>query len=152
MASRDAFVALEAFVRAPDPAPGAGALVPVAPPEQLAEALHEVRRFRAALADALESALEDVLRDLASDVLARELVLAPAEIARVARTALERLWEEPPLAILAHPEEIAVLGELAVPVHGDASLRRGDVTIALRYGSIDLTLGARLAYALEHLR
>ncbi len=152
MANREpAFVSLESFVRTPREQPEPHAEGPVAArmPAELEATIHETRRFRAALADALEAGCENVLRDFASDVLARELTLAPAAIARVAQAALERFWEEEPLALLAHPDEARYLEGLAIPVRTDASLRHGDVTLALRYGSIDLTLGVRLAHVLE---
>ncbi len=146
--SEATFVTLEEFVRTPQAEAETPVVAAAPPPNGLNEALHEVRRFRAALTDALEAACEEVLRDVAIDVLARELLLAPAAIARIAEASLDRFWEEEPIALLAHPDEAAHLGALALPVRGDASLRRGDVMIALRFGSIDLTLGARLAHVL----
>ncbi|MGH7736691.1 MAG: FliH/SctL family protein [Candidatus Tyrphobacter sp.] len=103
-----------------------------------------VRRFYAALADALDCALDDLMRDVASDVLARELALAPADVARLAHDALSRLASQEPLYVAVHRDDAGALAALHVPVRIDETLRRGDASIVLRYGSIDASLGARL--------
>ncbi|HKU80912.1 MAG TPA: FliH/SctL family protein [Candidatus Tumulicola sp.] len=108
------------------------------------EALAGVRRFRAALAEALELQLADLLRDLACEVLGRELQLAPADVAAIARRALEHYAAENPLRLRAHSRDAPGLAALALPVVIDDSLRRGDVTIEVRCGTIDASLGARV--------
>jgi hypothetical protein len=127
--------------------------VPEEAPADLRVALREARRFRAALADAFDAAREDVLRDLAADVLARELLLAPSDLERVARRAFERLCdEERPLRARVHPDDAPAARALDVPIVADATLRRGDLVLELRYGTTDLTLGARLSAALDASR
>lgn len=108
------------------------------------DALAGARRFRAALADAVDAATGELLRDIACDVLARELALAPADVAAIAATALERYAADCPVRLRAHPDETAALATFGVAVIGDPSLRRGDVALDLRDGTIDASLGARL--------
>lgn len=156
----DAFVPLAIYLRteprdAPEPAlePEVALRAIESGSHELGDALRETRRFRAALADALEAAREDLLRDFAADVLARELILAPADVEGVARRALERIYEdERPLQLRAHPADAGQLHALEVPIVTDATLRRGDVVLELRQGSIDLSLGARLAAVLSASR
>jgi flagellar biosynthesis/type III secretory pathway protein FliH len=155
----DAFVPLAIYVRpstspAPEneiePATQSPSPQPVS--QDLRDAVREVRRFRAALADSLEAASEEVLRDLAAEVLARELRLAPADVETIARRALERVFDEEPLKLRVHPGDAPTVQPLGVPISPDAALRRGDLILELRYGTIDLTLGARLSAALDALR
>lgn len=114
-------------------------------------AASDVRRFRAALADALDVALHDLLRDIAVDVVARELQLQPADVQAIARSARERFAAEEPLAIRVHPDDYDALTDADVAVVADARLRRGDVLLEVRSGTIDATVGARLESVLEAL-
>lgn len=158
----DGFVALETFVRGAargsEPAAAAAALddarASESPTHVVAacpcrDALVAARRFHAALADALEAVLERLLNDLACDVLARELRLAPAEIAAIAKRALERAATDVPVAVRAHPDELPRLAELGIAVIADSALRYGDVALDVQSGTIDASLGARLACVLE---
>src|ERR1700733_4355402 len=97
----DGFVALDAFLRDAVPPGNASEVAsagengdesPLVRDEACpcAGAFSEIRRFHAALADALDFALEGLLRDVACDVLARELSLAPADVAAIAARALLR--------------------------------------------------------------
>jgi len=115
----------------------------LAPPD-LDEALAEVRRFRAALADALDAQLSQLVCDVACEVLGRDLQLAAADVAAIARDALERFAADVPLRLRAHPHDAGSLASLELPVVADAALRRGDLAIELRSGTIDASLGARL--------
>jgi flagellar biosynthesis/type III secretory pathway protein FliH len=108
------------------------------------DALAAARRFNAALADALALSLERLVRDIACDVLARELLLAPCDVAAVAARALQRYAGEGALRLRVHPGDVAACAALEVPVVGDGSLRTGDVILDVRCGSIDASLGARL--------
>jgi flagellar biosynthesis/type III secretory pathway protein FliH len=156
----EGFVALDAFLREASPSviasevASAGEYGDEAPHVRneacpCAGAFSEIRRFHAALADALDFALEGLLRDVACDVLARELSLAPADVAAIAARALTRYANESPVRLRAHPEEIGHLAGINVPVVADSGLRRGDVAIDLQCGTIDAGLGARLLCALE---
>jgi flagellar biosynthesis/type III secretory pathway protein FliH len=154
----DAFIPLSEYLRAPafeavaidEPSPAQEA---VAAPEAddavetLERALSDLRCFRAALADALDARLERLLLDLACSVLARDLRLAPADLATVVAREVERAGE-PPVRLRAHPDECSALGAFGCPVVADPTLLRGDVTLDLRSGTIRSTLGVRLERAL----
>lgn len=113
-------------------------------PEDLETTLRAARRFRAALSDALDAALPELLRAIAEEVLARELRLEPAAIARVVATALERAGEEHVVAIRIHPGEREALAPLGLITVSDPSLARGDCRVELRSGTIDASLRSRL--------
>jgi flagellar biosynthesis/type III secretory pathway protein FliH len=104
----------------------------------------EIRRFRAAVADAFEYEVEALLRDVAADVLARELQLAPADLAQIVKRARSRFERERIVAVRAHPDDGGALAGFDLDVISDPALRRGDVAIDLRSGTIDLSLGLRL--------
>ena len=108
-------------------------------------ALRDVRIFRAALADAFEAELSDLSRDVAIAILARELELAPVDVRAIARRALDRAASHEVLTIRVHPSELNLFEDCELPAAGDSSLRRGDVAIDVRSGTIDATLGARLS-------
>jgi flagellar biosynthesis/type III secretory pathway protein FliH len=116
---------------------------------ELIEALAAARRFRAALADAVDAAVDDLLRGIACDVLARELMLKPADVASIAAGALKRYAADSPVRVRAHPDETSALAGLDLPIVADSDLRRGDVAIDVRTGTIDASLGARLECVLE---
>lgn len=154
----DDFIPLNVFLRAPalpdesheDVVRVAAPSVPgeaeeAEPASELDEVFSDVRRFRAGLADALDVAVDTLLRDIAADVLARELLLAPVEIARIVERARERFAPEEPLFVRVHPDEAQALAGMPVATRSDERLRRGDVVIELRSGTIEMTLGTRLA-------
>jgi hypothetical protein len=118
---------------------------------ELLDVLGEARRFRAALADALDVAVERLLRDIASDVVARELQLGAADVDAIVRAALRRHEREWPLRVRAHPDDMGALGDVDCAVAADAALRRGDLAFDLKSGTIDLSLGVRLETALRAL-
>lgn len=153
---RDAFVPFEiAFAPPPDGVPEAASEIEIvelpvttALPER-SDVLAEVRRFRAALADALDAQLREIVREVACEVLGRELRLAPADVTAIATGALERYAADGPLRLRAHPLDARALETLELPIVADGALRRGDLTIELRSGTIDASLGARLEALLE---
>jgi flagellar biosynthesis/type III secretory pathway protein FliH len=114
----------------------------------IAELAAQVRRFRAALDDALEIAVAALLVDIASEVVGRELRLGPVDIAAIVTRARERYAMEEPLRVRLHPDECDSV-QLDATVIGDASLRRGDVVIEVRAGPIDARLGTRLQRVLD---
>ena len=121
-------------------------------PEQteIAEvALADVRRFRAALADALEASVNDLVADIAADVVARELLLAPADLCNVVARARERFRFDEPVAIHVHPCDMHPALERLGNVVADSALRRGDVVVRIASGSIDASLGVRLDRAIS---
>lgn len=112
------------------------------------EALRSVRLFRAAVAEGVDAALGDLLNDIAADVLARELQLAPADIARVVERALVRYFADDPLQVMVHPDDAPAV-KCDVPVVKEPLLRRGDARLVLRCGSVDASLGVRLASVMQ---
>jgi flagellar biosynthesis/type III secretory pathway protein FliH len=148
----DEFVPLALFLRPTVSEAAAAPMVLAAPPPadsaprmpEHDEALRAARRFRAALADALESALEELLRAIASDVLARELQLGDTDIAAIVAAVLKRFAGHRILSVRAHPQDCAALAILPVEHVTDDSLTPGDVRVELQCGTIDLTLDARL--------
>ena len=149
----DAFVPLAEYLRGPVAAPvepvAAGVdesgidAHPLAENAAVEEVLADIRRFRAALADALDVRIERLLGDIAAGVLARELHLAPADLHAIVARELA-LAGGPPVAIHAHPDECELLQAFAGRVVSDPALRCGDVTIELHSGTIVATLGCRL--------
>ncbi|MFZ0032336.1 MAG: FliH/SctL family protein [Candidatus Cybelea sp.] len=152
----DEFVPLALFLR---PALGEPASEPASPaespppaialdPPEHEEAIRASRRFRAALADALDAALQELLRAIASEVLARELRLGGADVAAIVATALDRFAGERIISVRVHPQDCAALGAVPIERIADDSLVPGDIRIELQWGTIDLTLDARLDAAL----
>lgn len=114
-----------------------------------AAALGAVRRFRAAVADALDVAVRRLLGEVAADVLARELRVEAADIASIVAKARERYLQERILVVRVNPRERGALAELDVETVPDATVAPGDVIAELRSGTIDLRLRTRLALALS---
>ena len=153
------FVSLADLLRAPH-APHAPAaddapepLLPACAPasfedvraNDVAAALRDARLFRARLADAFDDAVARLLRELACEVLARELLLAPCDLAELVRRAGERA---PVVSVRVAACEAAA--QIAgVHVVADAALQRGDAIVELAGGALDARLGVRLATVLE---
>ena len=108
-----------------------------------------VRRFRAALADALDVAVQQLLAEIAENVLARELTLAGADVAAVVAKTRERFSNEGVLRVRVHPRDRNALRGLEIDAVVDESLAPGDVMAELRSGTIDLRLRTRLENALD---
>ncbi len=148
------FVALETLLRRraappPEPEPAAApepaaSVVPASACGDFEETLACVRRFRAALGEALDGAVETLLREIAAAVLARELQLAPVDLGAIVKSVRREFAAEEPVRVRAHPGDVASLAQLDVAVVADPALRRGDVEIDVRDGTVDATLGARL--------
>jgi flagellar biosynthesis/type III secretory pathway protein FliH len=143
----DGFVALADFLRRDARGEEASTLPAASEPQAayVAPSIAQARRFYAALADALDASMEELRRDLASEVLARELVLQPCDMRAIATRLVERYAQDGPVTLLANAEDARDLGACAIPVRTDPSLRRGDCTLVVRYGTIDASLGVRLA-------
>ena len=125
---------------APEPPPA------VASCAASAEALRDVRLFRARLAEALDHATATLLRDLAYAVLGRELRAAPADVAALAARILHEHPAAAPVAIHHAPGEVV---EIGIPALSDPALAPGDVIVAFAGSEIDARLGVRLAAVLE---
>ena len=113
------------------------------------EALSEIRRFRAALADALDVMLGPLLRDIACNVLGRELTLEPEDVRTIVTRIRERACDDLPLTVRVHPQDVASLACTGLTVIADDTLRCGDAMLELRSGTIDASLGARVARVLH---
>ncbi len=140
------FVPLELFLRPPrEPALTVVERPPPMPATaELEDTIRAARRFRAALADAVDIAVARLLPEIARDVLARELRLAPADIAAITDAALERCAGEKTLVLRVHPAEVDALADGRIAVVSDATLRPGDAVLELQSGTIDLRMDARL--------
>ncbi|MDB5073403.1 MAG: hypothetical protein JWM87_4514 [Candidatus Eremiobacteraeota bacterium] len=117
---------------------------PLREDDVIAGALRDARLFRARLADAFDDAVARLVRELAADVLARELRLAPAEIATLVRRVLERA---PVIRVRVAPADVGFVR--GVPVLADPALAPGDAIVELGRGELDARLGVRLAAVLE---
>jgi flagellar biosynthesis/type III secretory pathway protein FliH len=107
-------------------------------------AAREARLFRARLADAFDDALARLLRELAADVLARELRLAPCDVAEIAR----RVLQGAP-AVRVRVSRADAVGDCGLPVVADPELHPGDAVLELTGGALDARLGVRLATVLD---
>ncbi len=155
----DSFTALDVWLRGEPPSP------PIAPDEPAASppseafdapiddavvateaAIADARRFRAAVADALDAAVAVLARDIAADILGRELMLAPPALAAIVREATARLPEI--VRVRVHPRDLAALRACGAPAFADAALRPGDAVVEVVDGMHDATLGARFGSVL----
>ncbi len=108
----------------------------------------ESRRWYARLHDALDAACERLLCELAAGVLARELQLAPCDLAAVLAGVREEMLGEP-LCVRLHPDDCALWNDPTLPCRADAALAPGDAVLELREGSIDARFGVRLQAVLD---
>jgi len=158
----DAFVPLAAYLfpdpprcdSTPEAAPPEAVECSSAPDDAAAAAafgafVAQIKRMRAALEDACSARIEIFTRDLGATILGRELRLAPVDIAAIVDDALAELRRDLPLGIRVHPDDLHALHTMQLPVIPDAKLRRGDVAIDVRHGSIDVSLGARFEALLD---
>ncbi len=116
--------------------------------EAVARVLGESARWYARLDDALDAACARLLHDIAAGVLARELELAPCEIAAI----VERIRDEmlgDPLCVRLHPDDAARWSDASLPCRRDDSLVPGDALLELHEGSIDARFGVRLQSVLD---
>jgi flagellar biosynthesis/type III secretory pathway protein FliH len=115
------------------------------------EAIRAARRFRAALADALDLGVQTLLAAIARDVLARELQLGRTDVAGIVTKALDRYAGERALSIRVHPTDLPALASIGLERIADDTLAPGDILLELHCGTIDLRLNARLEAALATL-
>jgi flagellar biosynthesis/type III secretory pathway protein FliH len=130
----------EAAVRTDDVAADAGGSAA----DEVAAALREARLFRARLADAFDDAAERLVRELAADVLARELRLAPCDLASIVQRVAARA---PAVRVRVAPADVARVTGIAVLA--DPALCAGDAIVEVAGGALDARLGVRLATVLE---
>jgi len=111
-------------------------------------AVEELALLRLAALEAFERARCRLLEALARDVLARELMLAPADLDALAARALRAFAESEPVALVVAPVDAARVSS-PLPVRVDDALCAGDLLIAVRDGEIDARFALRLAEALR---
>jgi len=144
---------------APEPPPRArfadvvvydGSLDPVrdAVAAVISEGLNELARLRARAAEAFETQVETMLAEVVQTVLARELALAPADVAEIVRRSLADFQASGPVRVRVSPEEAESLSAV-VPVVADDALFVGDVVVDVADGSLDLRLGTRISAVLR---
>lgn len=152
------FVALADLLRPPAAIPKSAEAIVVEEPsrDEVVEAnittdaiaaAREARLFRARLADAFADASARLVRELASAVLARELRLAPCDLAALTRDVLERA---PVVRLRVAAEDAG--RDYGIETIVDPSLCEGDAIYELHGGVIDARLGVRLAVILEEMR
>lgn len=152
----DAFRSLAEVLRAPaadvhvfeEPVPESCEFAGDRCAEEEAELGRELRLFRARVSEGVDAAVEALVQDIAADVLGRELLLAPANVTAIVERSLQRYFAEEPLRVRVHPSEAASLS-CSIPAIGDERLRPGDAIVELKCGSVDATLGVRLAQILR---
>jgi flagellar biosynthesis/type III secretory pathway protein FliH len=157
----ESFIPLAAFVRsrsAPpvssEPATGAP-LVAVAAdePERPAvtfaytDALEDLALMRLAALEGYERACTRLLESLASEVLGRELALAPADLAALLQRALAAFSEREPLAIVLAPHD-AERARFPLPVRADPTLAAGDLVIEVSDSQLESRFAFRTQVAL----
>ncbi|MBV8530879.1 MAG: hypothetical protein JO104_06145 [Candidatus Eremiobacteraeota bacterium] len=122
---------------------------PASPPQIDYESVRAARLFRAALRDALDVALETLLKKIALDVLARELQIAPADVAALVARAVEEFGSQRILSVRVNPRDVDVVANLGLEPVADDALQPGDMRIELQIGTIDRTLETRVEAALD---
>ena len=142
------FVPLAAYLRPETPAIEVfPEVVPQAVHPDIEDAVGAARRFRAAVADALDAAVTPLLREISANVLGRELKIAQADVAAVVAAALARFEKERVLVIRAHCEDLEALADFGIECVADSRLGRGELFFEVRSGTIDLRFAARLEAA-----
>ena len=132
-----------------DDGPASEAAVPETDADERAVAriASDVALMRLAALEAFESGTERLLRALAEDVLARELALAPADVAALAARALAAFVEHEPVEIAVAPCD-AERVRAPVAVRADAQLAPGDLVVRVRDGAFESTFAFRASAAL----
>ncbi|MDQ2857844.1 MAG: FliH/SctL family protein [Candidatus Eremiobacteraeota bacterium] len=155
MKTPEPFLSLESLLR-PAPKPPDRIDEPEVPQseslrahESYEHAARDVRLFRARLREALDGALQTLIADIASDVLARELQLAPCDVAAIVERATARYASEMLVSVRVHPADAPTILASDLHVIGDSTLRRGDAILACAAGEIDASLGVHLGAVLR---
>jgi flagellar biosynthesis/type III secretory pathway protein FliH len=110
----------------------------------------ELGAVRLAALEAFDRLRARLLAALASEVLARELALAPADMQALSERILRDLAEEEPVGlVLCASDAIGI--RTTLPVRVDSALRPGDLIVEVRDGEIDARFDLRLVAVLEPL-
>ena len=126
---------------------------PETPPPEAADVgvFRDLGLMRLAALEAFERARDALLEELARSVLARELMLAPADVEGLAARLLERFADAQPVALVVSEADAGTL-RVALPVRVDPALAPGDLVIEVRDGVLDARFALRLEAALERAR
>jgi flagellar biosynthesis/type III secretory pathway protein FliH len=116
------------------------------------EIMRDVRLFRARLADALDALRDRLLVALASEVIVRELRVAPVDIDALVRRLVDERVREGPIRVRLAPEDVARVRGVAWTVVADPALLAGDAVLECDGGDVDARLGVRLADVLRELQ
>ncbi len=124
-------------------APSETASAPVAahvpePPDRVTHAavFEELALLRVAALDAFERSAARALRELATEVLGRELALAPFDIEALVARALEAFAGAVPIRLVLSPAD-AIRVRVALPVRVDAALQAGDTIVEVGDGAFE---------------
>jgi flagellar biosynthesis/type III secretory pathway protein FliH len=127
-----------------------GAPDAVALPAEYAALCDEIAAARVGVMEAYERSQSRLLETLARDVLARELALAPVDVAALVRRALDELADDEPVAVIVAPADAPAVNP-ALPVRIDPSLTPGDLVVIVRDGVIDARLALRARRAVREI-
>jgi len=156
------FISLAAFVRGNAHAANAPAPIAAAVPESEAaessaapgvlafahaDLVHELALMRLAAMEAYERAVASLLRSLADEVLARELLLEPADVDALVRRVLATFAVRDPVELRVAAADAARV-QAGTPVRVDPSLGRGDLTVVVRGGALESRFVQRFEDAL----
>jgi hypothetical protein len=140
-----------AAAAAPARAAAPGGDAPAADLPVAATLRQELARIRFAALDGFERAARRLLAELASEVLARELLLAPADTAALVRRLCAQFAAFEPLGLVLSPPD-AERVRLGLPVRVDAALRPGDVILEVREGAFESHAAFRTEGAVARAR
>jgi len=115
-----------------------------------ADVVHELALLRLAAREACERAAVLLLETLAHEVLARELALAPVDLAALVRSVLATAAASEPIALAVAPAD-ADRVHATLPVRVDAALAAGDLVVDVRDGAFVSTFALRLEDALARV-
>lgn len=149
------FVSLAAALRPPIPnsTPLAEPISSCADPTgaedgALSEMLGDLALARLAALEAYDRAVPRLVEALARDVLGRELILAPADIAKLAANLRGAFAADGPVGLVVSAGDAArFAGEF--PVRIDPRLKDGDLVLEVRDGEIDASFPLRCRLAIE---
>jgi hypothetical protein len=147
------FVSLAAIVRGHavtethDRAPEPASVVPGVVDFGHADIVADLALMRLAALEACERSAERAVRLFATEVLARELLLAPADIDAIVQRALASFARHEPLEILISVAD-AERVRAPLPTRIDPALVAGDLVVVVRDGTFESTFGFRLEDAL----
>ncbi len=110
-------------------------------------AVRDATLFSARIADAFECVRERLLTECVQTIVARELLLAPVDVARVVADLVEAHGQ--PMRVRLAPDDRDVACEFPVVI--DPNLKHGDAILELQSGIIDARLAVRVADLVSRL-